>query len=53
MKKFISVIIIVGIAYFGSGRIWIGNRVCITQGLCWNFGTPVEIPNRERFKNQQ
>jgi hypothetical protein len=49
MKK-ISVGIIVAIAYFGSGQLWLGNRVCIAQGLCWYFGTPVQIKERQLEK---
>jgi hypothetical protein len=53
MKKIISVGIIAAIAYFGSGRLWLGNRVCVAQGLCWNFGTPVQIRERPQERNRE
>jgi hypothetical protein len=52
MKKVLSVAVILAIAYFGSGRLWLGNRVCIAQGLCWNFGTPVQIRERLRWPQE-
>ena len=52
MKKVISVGIILAIAYFGSGRILLSDRICITEGLCWRFGTAVNI-RKETDKNFQ
>jgi hypothetical protein len=33
MKKIASLGIIIALAYFGSGRMWIGNRICIAHEL--------------------